>query len=312
MTPSTAPSYTDFSRFSGIRAQAHNDSAGAIDKVAQEFEAMLVQMMLKAARDASPSGGEFDSHEMQLYQEMFDKQVAMQISHGGRLGIADMIKRQIPQASAANEGPAKMTLPERRLFPEHLRAVPLAPTAASSDEEVVDARSWKARVTNRGQLDGQREFAESLLADAARAADRLGTTPEVLIAQAALETGWGRHVMSGSDGQSSHNLFGIKADPSWTGQTVTRETLEYYGGRPVRVKAAFRSYEGFGAAFDDYAQFITSNPRYQSALQQADDPKAYAAALQKAGYASDPQYAHKVIQIHEQIATLAPSAGRAE
>lgn len=141
-----------------------------------------------------------------------------------------------------------------------------------------------------------------MLAHAKRAAAALGTMPEVLVAQAALETGWGQHVMSGDGGVSSHNLFGIKADPSWHGETVRRATLEYFDGHPVRVTAAFRAYEDYGAAFDDYAKFIQSNPRYQRALERAAEPAAYARELQRAGYATDPDYARKILQIHEQLA----------
>jgi len=300
----TAPaSYTDFNRFAGLRAEAQNDSAAAMKKVAREFEALFIQMMLKAARDATPADSEFDTHEVQLYREMFDNQIALQMANEDRLGFAELLSRQLPHAAAANEGPVELTLPERRLFPAaapHFTPVPEPEVA----DEVVDITSWQARITNRAQADHEREFAAKLLVHAQRAAEKLGTTPEVLVAQAALETGWGRHVMSGQNGRSSHNLFGIKANPGWQGDTVTRRTLEYFDGRPVRVNAAFRSYENFGAAFDDYAQFIQENPRYQQALERAADPRAYAAALQQAGYATDPLYARKILQIHDQLATL--------
>ncbi len=307
MTTAAATSYTDFSRFAGLRTQAHENSTAALAKVAQEFEALFIQMMLKAARDATPADSEFNTHEAQLYREMFDNQIALNMAGEGRLGFAEMLRRQIPQAAAVNDGPVELKLPERRLFPETTRAYAPAPEPVVADE-MVDISSWQARVTNRSFADHARAFAARLLTDAKRAADKLGTTPEILVAQAALETGWGRHVMSGQDGRSSHNLFGIKADPSWEGSTVNRRTLEVYAGRPVRVNAAFRAYEDFGAAFDDYARFIQENPRYQHALARAEDPRAYVQALQSAGYATDPQYARKILQIHDQIAGLAPPA----
>lgn len=301
MSTAAATSYTDLNRFAGLRAEARTDSQAALEKVAKEFEALFIQMMLKAAREASPADSAFDSHEVKLYREMFDNQIALQMASEGRLGFAAMLGRQLPQAAAANDGPVELTLPERRMFPDaapHFAPVPEPEVA----DEVVDISNWQARVTNRARDDHEREFSARLLVHAKRAAERLGTTPEVLVAQAALETGWGRHVMAGHDGRSSHNLFGIKADPAWNGETVTRRTLEYFDGRPVRVNAAFRSYTDFGAAFDDYANFIEQNPRYRQALERAANPRAYAAALQQAGYATDPQYARKILQIHDQIA----------
>ena len=311
MTTAAAPSYTDFNRFNALRTQAHGNSDAALAKVAQEFEALFIQMMLKAARDATPDDSEFNTHEAQLYHEMFDNQIALNMAGEGRLGFAELLRKQIPQAAAANDEPVVLKLPERRLFPATAAPYSPVPEPLVADE-VVDISSWQARITNRAFADSERNFAGKLLADAQRAANILGTTPEILVAQAALETGWGRHVMTGNDGRSSHNLFGIKADPSWEGPTVTRRTLEYYAGRPVRVNAAFRSYADFGAAFDDYARFIKDNPRYTQALARAANPRAYVQALQSAGYATDPQYAHKILQIQDQIASLIPRATTAE
>jgi flagellar protein FlgJ len=151
----------------------------------------------------------------------------------------------------------------------------------------------------------QRRFLASVRGHAERAAERLGTTPEVLIAQAALETGWGRHVVGGD----SHNLFSIKADPAWEGRTVTQRTLEVFGGRPVRVSAAFRAYADPGEAFDDYVEFIRGNPRYERAIARAADPRAYVQELQRAGYATDPRYAQKILQIHARLADAGAGRG---
>jgi peptidoglycan hydrolase FlgJ len=305
MTAATSlQSYTDLDRFTALRTRAETDRAGALAQVAKEFEALFIQMMLKAARDASPTDSGLDSNETKFYREMFDNQVALTMANEGRLGFADLLSRQIPTAAAANDGPAELKLPTRTVFS------PVPPTYAPLREpelpdEVVDITHWKARVTDRAFADGAREFAATMVAHAKGAARRLGTTPEILVAQAALETGWGRHVMSGADGQSSHNLFGIKADPSWDGATVRRRTMEYLGGHPVRVNSAFRAYQNFDAAFDDYANFITKNPRYQRALERAEDPAVYVRELQRAGYATDPHYARKIIEIHDQLAANA-------
>lgn len=142
-----------------------------------------------------------------------------------------------------------------------------------------------------------KQFVQTVWPMAEKAAEALGTTPSVLVAQAALETGWGRHINRAPDGTSSNNLFNIKANNAWSGDTVSVNTTEYIAGRAQKQTASFRSYESLGDAFNDYVNFIKSNPRYAPALQKASDPGAYIEALQDAGYATDPAYANKVKDI---------------
>jgi flagellar protein FlgJ len=148
-------------------------------------------------------------------------------------------------------------------------------------------------------LQSPQEFIHSLWSAAGRAAERIGLTPEALLAQAALETGWGGHVMQTADGGSSHNLFGIKADSHWDGDRVRRLTLEYEDGVAVRRRESFRAYASFDASFEDYVAFLRNNPRYADALRKTHDNHAYFNALQQAGYATDPQYADKILQLIE-------------
>ncbi|MGH8598640.1 MAG: flagellar assembly peptidoglycan hydrolase FlgJ, partial [Gammaproteobacteria bacterium] len=270
-TPLPLQSYIDLGRFAALRTRAETDQRGALAEVAKEFEALFIQMMLKAARDAAPAESEFDSNEVKFYREMFDNQIALNMAREGRLGFAELLTRQLPAVTAQNTAPIELKLPERRVFGDSQVSFSPMPEPELEDE-VVDITTWKARVTDRAFADDARDFAAKLLVHAKRAAARLGTSPEILVAQAALETGWGRHVPARSNGQSSNNLFGIKADPSWMGETVRRRTLEYFDGQPVRVNAAFRSYPDYGAAFDDYADFIETSPRYRRALERAGDP----------------------------------------
>ena len=143
------------------------------------------------------------------------------------------------------------------------------------------------------------EFVRELWPAASRAGAELGVDPELLIAQAALETGWGRAIVHDGQGRSSHNLFGIKADSRWSGSRISVKSLEYEGGVAVRARAHFRSYDSFDQSFDDYAAFVRTSPRYGDALRQASDPQAYMHALQAAGYATDPHYAAKVLHIYD-------------
>lgn len=138
----------------------------------------------------------------------------------------------------------------------------------------------------------------SILPHAQKAAAELGVPARAIAAQAALETGWGRHVMKNADGSSSFNLFGIKADASWKGARTTQDTTEYSGGVKLSESAQFRSYASLDEAFADYARFLKSNPRYAQALTQRDSA-GFASGLQQAGYATDPAYARKIMHIAE-------------
>ena len=311
MTPSSTPTAeADISRFAGMRAEVARKPEEALAKVAREFEAMFVQMMLKSAREAAPEGGLLDSNEGRLYQEMFDEQVALGVAQRGTLGFDRMLRRQfdayLAPTRAAGERAALVAATPPSQAPLATRV--LAPPAASQPAPLVDAPAGNPSSAPLSLLDAERQqFAASLREPAERAAARLGTTPEILIAQAALETGWGRHVMGAGPGQTSNNLFGVKASRGWDGQSVTQRTVEVLGGKPVQVNADFRAYDSIDQAFNDYVDFITGNPRYQQALDKAADPRAYIQELQRAGYATDPNYARKILKIHDQVAANASS-----
>ncbi|MGE3774770.1 MAG: flagellar assembly peptidoglycan hydrolase FlgJ [Gammaproteobacteria bacterium] len=312
----------DLARFGALRAEAKRDPDTAMAQVAREFEALFVQMMLKSARDATPATGMFDSHEMRFYQEMFDSQVALSMAEQGGIGFEQMLRAQLALGGGSVEesadGERALNLPARRAYaPQGERYVPQS-EIEGDDDAVTDITRWArprsaftpaapaARGELAGDVDGrQQRFVDSLRPHAERAAQKLGTTPEILLAQAALETGWGRHVVGGS----SHNLFSIKADRGWDGRTVTQRTMEVFDGKPVKINAAFRAYRDVGAAFDDYVDFLQQNPRYERALQRAADPRAYVRELQRAGYATDPSYAQKILQIHGRLAGVDTNRG---
>jgi flagellar protein FlgJ len=142
------------------------------------------------------------------------------------------------------------------------------------------------------------DFVQKLTPYAEQAAKELGVAPKVLLAQAALETGWGRSVIKHSDGSSSFNLFNIKAGKSWHGEQTHVSTLEYVNGVARKEHAGFRSYNSYQESFHDYVQFIKNNPRYQQALQHVGNGERYLQELQRAGYATDPSYARKVMSIY--------------
>ncbi len=315
-TAATLNPAADPARFGALRAAAKRDPDAAMGLVAREFEALFVQMMLKSARDATPATGMFDSHEMRFYQEMFDSQVALSMAEQGGVGFEPMLRAQLALddgAPDAADGERSLNLPTRRAFPAHNDRYVPQPEIEGDDEAVTDITRWARprsafvpATRDAADVDErQRRFVDGLRPHAERAAHKLGTTPEILLAQAVLETGWGRHVVGGS----SHNLFSIKADRSWDGRTVTQRTMEVFDGKPVKLNAVFRAYKDVGEAFDDYVDFLQQNPRYEHALQRAADPHTYVQELQRAGYATDPSYAQKILQIHGRLTGVDTNRG---
>ncbi|MDB5979389.1 MAG: flgJ [Pseudomonas sp.] len=147
----------------------------------------------------------------------------------------------------------------------------------------------------------QDEFVATMLPLAKDAAARIGVDPSVLVAQAALETGWGKSIMRSQDGSNSHNLFGIKAQGGWQGPEARAITSEFRDGQMVKETADFRSYDSYADSFHDLVTVLQSNNRYQGVLKSADNPVQFAKELQKAGYATDPDYASKISQIAKQM-----------
>jgi flagellar protein FlgJ len=258
LTPTDVKSTTDFEGLAALRTQAQSQSPVALKAVAQQFEALFMDMMLKSMRDANLGSGLFDSEDSKFYQEMWDKQIAMQLAKGKGFGIADLMMRQLqPAAPAQAAGGA-------------------GPQAAADPTS----------------------FVRSMLPLAKRAALKLGTEPLALVAQAALETGWGARVPRRPDGSSSFNLFGIKSGSQWKGDEALSKTLEFQGGALQPKTESFRAYGSHDEGFADYVELLSQNPRYQSVLAAGPDASRYAQALQDSGYATDPNYAMKIKAIY--------------
>ncbi len=284
--------YTDFQGFTDMRREAREQSPEAIKQVARQFETLFVQMMLKGLRDTVPEGGLFNSNEQRMYQDMFDKQVSMNVTSGKGIGLAAVIERQLggntnsvpstpQQLDAYLQRPFVSYQPEVSLAPAD---IPYRPTGEILNDEFT---AWSS----------PQAFVNDLWPHAQRASEELGVDADVLIAQSALETGWGRHMRANDNGQASYALFGIKADQRWQGQTVSVSTLEFRDGTMQREQAQFRAYDSVSEAFADYVDFIKSGPRYRQALEKGYNPEAYAKGLQQAGYATDPDYADKIERI---------------
>jgi flagellar protein FlgJ len=265
----------------------------SLQAAAQEFESLFLELLLKSARSASVSDGLMDSAQGDLYRDMFDQQMASSLGATGGFGIAELLVRAMARGGNDNEAadfdPGSTEAFARLSRLQSLAALPIDATPASNGAPVPGTA-----LSPDTPIESPETFTQALLEPARRAAATLGVAPQVLLAQAALETGWGRAIPRHPDGSSSHNLFGIKAGSSWQGPQVNVDTLEIEDGLPQRVKAAFRAYDSYEESFQDYARLVGHSPRYSQAVARADDPALYLQELQRAGYATDPAYADKI------------------
>lgn len=273
----------DFSALASLRNDAQAQDPAALKEAAKQFESLFTQMMLKSMRDANRSFSEdslFSSSQGDFYQDMFDDQMALHLSKGSGLGLADMLVRQLTQAGLVKSTDAAATQETSQ------------PSAVSSSDAHQPLATSKT------------DFIRTMWPHAQRAGRQLGVDPSALVAQAALETGWGRAVPSQASGSSSFNLFGIKAGSSWGGATAHVPTLEFEDGVAVRRVERFRAYDSPADSFNDYATLIGSNPRYENARGAGGDVGTFAAALQEGGYATDPNYAQKVVAVADEVRAL--------
>lgn len=281
--------YTDFQGLGRLRAQAKDNPQQALRETAQQFEALFMQMLLKSMREAQPADDPFSSPQSDLYRDMFDQQLAINLSKNGVLGIADLLQRQL----GGDAPPEQQTL--NPFAPRVFNGVP-APLPPADMGHTAPRRATDGASAGIGaKIDSPRAFIAALWPHAEQAARELGAQPQTLLAQAALESGWGQQMIEHADGRNSYNLFGIKANAGWEGERALVPTLEYENGVAERQRAAFRAYGSFAESFRDYVQFLRASPRYEQALKVTHDPAAFAQALQDAGYATDPRYAQKIL-----------------
>lgn len=363
-SPLDSGAFTDLNRLNQFKVGGDNESN--IRKVAQEFESLFLNEMLKAMRSANEAFGEgnfMNSNESKTYQDMYDQQLSVTLSNNQNgIGLADVLVRQMSKIKEASDRPnpfAQVDQPvpsapskplakvdgsrddstlinQRRLsLPGKLTDRLLAgivPAAGAVDGQPLAQNDWiPARafaapndkglsLTGSDAITGRRlaqpplapgkaafgskdEFIAAMLPMAEQAAEKIGVDARYLVAQAALETGWGKSIIRQQDGSSSHNLFGIKTHNNWGGESARVLTTEYQGGKAVKEAASFRAYDSYAQSFEDYVSFLQGNGRYQKALSATENPEQFARELQKAGYATDPNYARKVAQIARQMQT---------
>lgn len=279
--------YTDVQGLSRIKALGRRDEEAALAEVARQFEAIFIQMMLGTMREASMGDELFDSDEAGMYRDMFDKQISLNLASGRGIGLAEQMVAQMRRAgSPADVGEPALT--PTQIMPG------TAGTVANPPSMPLNGPIAPSPVLNQAKFDSPLSFVHAMLPHAQQAAKDLGIEPHVLVAQAALETGWGKSIPTRVDGTTSFNVFGVKAGKHWTGDAVEARTTEFTHGRMIPTKDQFRGYESFTDAFNDYVKLIRTNPRFQSALGAGSE---FINLLQQGGYATDPDYASKINRI---------------
>lgn len=329
-------SILDQNSLNSIKTMGRAKDPQAMRELSKKFEAMFVSQMLKTMREANDvfaEGSYMDSSEQNFHREMMDQQLVLNLTSGRGIGLADQFYRNMmrdygqnlnaPQAASVQSDSSQNNLPQS-LINSSLSARPLfkpvtdqgagdstAQASASLDaflqayydnsSSADSAQSSSTQIYLKGGKTSvspsQQKFIASIRPHAEQAAKALNVSPEVIMAQAALETGWGKHVIHTQNGQNSFNLFNIKAGGAWSGDSINVSTLEYKGNKANLERADFRKYNSYAESFADYVKLLQNNDRYQQALQAGTNSAAYAQALQDAGYATDPDYAAKIREL---------------
>ncbi|MBZ0106814.1 MAG: flagellar assembly peptidoglycan hydrolase FlgJ [Sulfuricella denitrificans] len=288
-----------------LRLQVKTDPVAGARAAAQQFEALFLNMMLKSMREATPEEGLFDNSNTQLYTSMMDSQLAQSMSKGKGIGLADMLVRQmqmqgvIPKDSPVSQGKLASGQFDRQILPVAVTR-PVQVSRLLLEQALPEIGVTPDVSTNAGNKPGfsdPADFVNSLWPQATDAARTLGVPAHFLLGQAALESGWGKREIIDAAGNASHNLFGIKAGKGWNGPVVEAQTTEYVNGAAQKKIELFRAYDSYSDAFRDYASMLKNSPRYAALFGQNLDASGFARGLQQSGYATDPQYADKLMRV---------------
>lgn len=317
----------DMQGFQRLQHTARVDPEAGVQSAAQQFEALFIQMMVKSMREAVPTSGLLQSRDTDFYQSMLDQQWSQVMAAKG-IGLADALVEQLKRQGAIGSASGVADPDLQQLIAGIPRGVPrvldspLAGGAPRNEEahgrfidelDAVRARAAQAPTTQEtvpagweNAPDHVRQFLITLAEPARAASQATGVPAELILAQAALETGWGRHEIARQDGANSYNLFGIKAGSQWRGATTDIVTHEYVNGRRTQMMDTFRAYDSYAHAFTDYAGLIGNNPRYAKVVTASSAAQA-AHALQQAGYATDPRYAEKLVAVMQTMGIDSPT-----
>lgn len=318
-----AQNFLDINGLDSVRAQSRStnkaDKEEALQTAAKQFEAIFMQMLLKSmrsAQDVLESDSPFNSESTKFYRDMHDQQMSLELSNNGSLGLSELIVRQLGGDSenftphTVLRGNGNLDSRGKNVFDLSNKRDPLPKTIAldrqTNDYSIPKYISKEVpKVTEAlPEFKSPQAFISAITESAKQVEAKLNIPFEVVIAQAALETGWGQKIIKTSQGESSNNLFNIKADSRWQGDKTSTETLEFEQGAMVKKRAPFRVYSSLVESANDYINFLSSNERYQPALEQSSNVEQFLHKLQSAGYATDPNYAKKIMGTLRTVTSL--------
>ncbi|WP_066261141.1 flagellar assembly peptidoglycan hydrolase FlgJ [Hydrogenophaga flava] len=301
-------------------AKEGDGGKGALKEAAKQFESLFMRELIKSMRDATQKSGLLEGQGSDLGTDLLDQQMAVQLS-GLPGGLSESIERQLSRqmnaaqakagtgtdasgdapagttsASTAGAGSATEFKPLKRSDLRNLLKYAPAAGATGAAAAAATTTDQTSAAARRAMSPSQRHaaFVQEHQQAAATVARESGIPAGYMIGQAGHETGWGKSEIRMRDGTPSHNLFGIKATSSWKGKVAEVTTTEYVDGVPRKTTARFRAYDSYADSFRDYARLITRSPRYDKAMDQIGSVNGFASSLQRAGYATDPQYAAKL------------------
>jgi flagellar protein FlgJ len=320
-----AQNFLDVNGLNSIRQDAKSgDKASkkeALEQAAKQFEAIFMQMLMKSMRKAQEvleSDSPFNSESTKFYRDMHDQQMSLELSNNGALGLSELIVRQLggdsenftPHNILRSDGNLDSRGSLRISEPALLNNISTVKDSSAHQDPSKDRQTngsiaaQAASMMQSPAFEQPKDFVSALTADAKRVQDKIKVPFEVVIAQAALETGWGQKIIKTNSGESSNNLFNIKADSRWAGEKTHKETLEFENGAMVKKREPFRVYDSIGQSVDDYLNFLTKSERYQGALENSTNVEQFLHNLQSAGYATDPDYAKKIIGTLRTVTSL--------
>jgi flagellar protein FlgJ len=295
-TPSvsnTSGLVADARSLSALKAGADKATPESIRETAKQFESLFMRELIKSMREATMKSGMLDNPGSDLGTDLFDQQLSVSMS-GQPGGLSDLIAQQIsrqmgvemPPSTTISAPAGGSMLPVKA--PDTLTLKANSAKLTASDAALAPVAPKKAPTST------QAEFVRKHSDIASKVEQATGIPASFMLGQAGHETGWGKHQIRNKDGSNSFNLFGIKAGASWKGKVAEITTTEYVGGVAQKKVAKFRAYDSFEDSFKDYARLISDSPRYAKAREQTQSVTAFATGLQKAGYATDPEYAAKL------------------
>lgn len=293
-----------------LKQSARENSPEAIKEVAKQFEAIFMNMMLKSMREATPQDSPFDNVQSRTFTTMLDQQLTANLANKG-LGLADVLARQLSQGGynlnntmeqAVSDKPAGVdantnqnnNLIQNPLINNHISFINQTDKAMKA---IGQLNKSDTHLKTNHETTTVAAFQQRMEQHAQAASQATGIPAHLMLGQAALESGWGKRELRSMDGTPSYNLFGIKATGNWEGKTIDAVTTEYIGGIKQKRVEKFRAYDSYEDSFRDFANLMRNNPRYENVLANLHSSTGYAQAMQKAGYATDPLYANKLISV---------------